>query len=849
MDKSNKQQHLDNLEYLFKQDEFQNAAVFYNKNIQYISNEEYFKLYLKYTKRYKDKLIKKAALGLSEFRKLAYRNTNEELYDFIEILDDLVNNLDKFNFKIADELYLNNSNEIKYENYISTKAEYILKYFKDVLPDIKLDSEKAIAIADFNQYQLLDARAGSGKTTTICLRTKLLIEKYGIDPSEILILAFNSCVPPKINDDLDKKYGIKNFKIATTFHAFAASITKNRVDENKTEENIRLAINKVLSDNDAYNKLYEFYKYPLLLDDTFQPNMSNEEFYNLRKNMHYETLDGQKVGSRGEKYIADYLFEHDIPYKCQPRLILNNDERADFGLKCQIYCPDFWIKINNQFYFWEHWAITSLDELDNKKPIENFDPNRYLAGIKIKRKLMQKRNYNLIETRSIDSKSRKDFEKLIDNLLFEKCGFIPKKLSEEEILNKIKKYYKKTKLEKAYEYFIQQIDNRLIDLDELQQKIKFCSKGVANFAEIGILIYKEYSQLKNTPDYNDLIKNATLKIKNNYENCITYNYGNKLENIKYIMIDEYQDFSTLFYRLVESIKLKNPSVNIFCVGDNLQSIYSFAGANKDYFENFIKFFGENASIHSLTMNYRSKYELVQFTNQLAVNKCRALAQSNRINNGGGIYNIKVDATYLGFDSACEINNDTKDKIMAKYLKTCDFIINKTNPNKKILILSRTKYMYDNEISKLFKDKLQYKDLDVLTMHRAKGLEADIVILLNANEGIVPMINTMSETQQIFGVSIKDILDEELRLLYVALTRAKEKIYILNEAHNSSEVIKSLNSKEVYIYNNKLTQYDAIYKKKYDKAEWQEAKKVKFDMMNEAANTLEARFGSEYSWEY
>ena len=197
----------------------------------------------------------------------------------------------------------------------------------------------------------------------------------------------------------------------------------------------------------------------------------------------------------------------------------------------------------------------------------------------------------------------------------------------------------------------------------------------------------------------------------------------------------------------------------------------------------------------------------------------------------------------------EIINDTKDKILAKYLKTIEFII-KSNINKTILILSRTKYLYDIEIEKLFKDNLEkYNNFEILTMHKSKGLEYDIIILLNANEGVIPMINTMSETQQIFGVSINDILDEELRLLYVALTRAKEKIYILNESYCSSEIIQSLTPKETYIYDNKLTKYNIAYRQASNKAEWKEANKVKFDLSKEIANDIEKTYGSDYSWEY
>jgi DNA helicase II / ATP-dependent DNA helicase PcrA len=50
-----------------------------------------------------------------------------------------------------------------------------------------------------------------------------------------------------------------------------------------------------------------------------------------------------------------------------------------------------------------------------------------------------------------------------------------------------------------------------------------------------------------------------------------------------------------------------------------------------------------------------------------------------------------------------------------------------------------------------------------TIHSAKGLEWDVVIVINATEGAIPSNRAMETSAQ---------LDEELRLFYVALTRAR-----------------------------------------------------------------------------
>ena len=71
----------------------------------------------------------------------------------------------------------------------------------------------------------------------------------------------------------------------------------------------------------------------------------------------------------------------------------------------------------------------------------------------------------------------------------------------------------------------------------------------------------------------------------------------------------------------------------------------------------------------------------------------------------------------------------------------------------------------------------YTDLDrqdeedcvvMMTMHSAKGLEFPVVFLVGAEEGIFPGIRAIGET---------DEMEEERRLCYVAMTRAKEKLYL------------------------------------------------------------------------
>jgi len=60
-------------------------------------------------------------------------------------------------------------------------------------------------------------------------------------------------------------------------------------------------------------------------------------------------------------------------------------------------------------------------------------------------------------------------------------------------------------------------------------------------------------------------------------------------------------------------------------------------------------------------------------------------------------------------------------------------------------------------------------VSLLTIHSAKGLEFETVFIVGVEEGLIPIISAQSTRE----------LSEELRLLYVAVTRAKSRLYLLS----------------------------------------------------------------------
>ena len=69
---------------------------------------------------------------------------------------------------------------------------------------------------------------------------------------------------------------------------------------------------------------------------------------------------------------------------------------------------------------------------------------------------------------------------------------------------------------------------------------------------------------------------------------------------------------------------------------------------------------------------------------------------------------------------------------------------------------------------------------IMTMHKSKGLEAEVVIILEADEGVIPKTHPDTLLYRMFGETEGIALNDQKRLFYVAMTRAKKRLYIISE---------------------------------------------------------------------
>ena len=75
---------------------------------------------------------------------------------------------------------------------LTTEKEYLDNILKPVDPAVSLDDDQRRVVLTDEDYCLVIAGAGAGKTTTVAAKVKYLVDRQGIKPSQILVVSFTN---------------------------------------------------------------------------------------------------------------------------------------------------------------------------------------------------------------------------------------------------------------------------------------------------------------------------------------------------------------------------------------------------------------------------------------------------------------------------------------------------------------------------------------------------------------------------------------------------------------------------------------------------------------------------------
>ena len=238
--------------------------------------------------------------------------------------------------------------------------------------------------------------------------------------------------------------------------------------------------------------------------------------------------------------------------------------------------------------------------------------------------------------------------------------------------------------------------------------------------------------------------------------CTTY-FKKIGGSIEYLLVDEFQDIGMSEYEFIMALNAEHN----FMVGDDWQSIYGFKGGDVQIFLSLMH--SDDWKSYNLTTNYRNAEKILDIAKVVIkqakdiINK-RVRAAKNKLNY------VKVDSKYNLDKYLCNIK---------KYKDYKDwFILVRTN--KEIYELSQrlTKagipfktFKQGNTSTKELNDIMNSNTVKLLTVHASKGLE---------NKNVLVYGNFPIEIPK-----YRKVNSEERKVLYVAITRAMDKLIILN----------------------------------------------------------------------
>ncbi|MBD2810627.1 DNA helicase IV [Xenorhabdus sp. Vera] len=244
---------------------------------------------------------------------------------------------------------------------------------------------------------------------------------------------------------------------------------------------------------------------------------------------------------------------------------------------------------------------------------------------------------------------------------------------------------------------------------------------------------------------------------------------------KHILVDEFQDISPLRAKLLKALKMQNKQSHLFAVGDDWQAIYRFSGAELTLTTAFSAYIGEGEGNQCvLDTTYRFNDRIGEIANQfIQQNPNQSAKPLNSLIKGN-----KKSVVIL-----------SEDQLEALLNKMSGYVTKQET----ILLLARYHYLKP-ELLKKAPTRWPNLNIEFMTIHASKGQQADYAIILGLRQGTegFPAPVRESVIEQVLLPQPEDFPDaEERRLLYVALTRAKKQVWLMQEPKNPSVFIYQL----------------------------------------------------------
>ncbi len=646
-----------------------------------------------------------------------------------------------------------------------------------------LDLQQLGAIATDVRTRLIIAGAGTGKTTTIVGLAKHLILSGKASPDEILFLSYTNNSVDDLKHRISKEVGCRTD--ACTFHRLGMRILAQadgvapRVSRTDIRGFVKDEITRRMSDRRYLSAVVDHLSRDCRYMGGNREFLSGEEYRRFISENPLITLNGERVKSFGEAEIADHLAMCGIRYRYEDAYTV--DTRTEEHGQ---YHPDFHI-LDTDVYI-EYFGIDREGKVAPFVESDSDDPStEYRRGMEWKRSLHASNGTAMIELYAYDRSEGRLLERLDEEL--DRLGIPRREPDPSETYAKLAQGD-----DRQFDRLVDEISTAISLIKELGGDLEraYPSGGsiqemmtMRRFRKVLEPVYSSYQQnLRSNGeiDFADMLNLAADAVRS----------GRYVHRLEYVVVDEYQDISGSRYGLLKALR-DSSDFRLFCVGDDWQSIYGFNGSDVGFILDYEGHWGPSETCRIET-TYR-------FSGRL-------LEESNRFMNRTEGQIRKELRPGIPGDSRLEVidmpDRDASVREMSRRISGIP-------ADESILILGRFRHdvvslescgfgwrpELGNQAYAVTDPRNPGRGIRFMTIHGSKGIQADHVFVLNnvRGPGGFPDRRPESVPIRLLRESAGTGTDEERRLFYVAITRAKKAAYVLTVRGQESEFVKELSA--------------------------------------------------------
>ena len=679
-----------------------------------------------------------------------------------------------------------------------------------------MDNEQKMAVIGDEDRALVVAGAGTGKTTTIAAKVKYLVDIKKVPPEKILVMSYTRKAVEELQRRIVVDLGIQ--ATVKTFHSLGLNYlrylnegtkvspisinTRNEIFLNflkecvfqykdKLNEMISLFNDQEISWVDPRMHTYgpfflENYQNYSSFDDYFEAYIQKKiretsdivkrvnDIADWKVNGEYPTtIRGERVKSKGEAVIANFLLCNGVDYYYER-------EYDEYVGDHQVYHPDFSIDVGGERIYIEYFGMSGSD-IDNRS---------YQRIRRMKEQYHHDKHNKFI---ALDYMPERRYLGVLAEEL-KKLGVDLKPKSIEEIYYLILKQNPLAEFYYLGEFFYQIIDTIKTseDVRSFEEYKNLCRPFIENEGSIDVKNkkQKQFNWIEEFWNYYHESKASDSAImKVDYAEMIEMPRGHISEiipskmNFDYVIVDEYQDISAARFKLLEET-LKCSGSKFFAIGDDWQSIFSFQGAKVGYILNFDKYF-PGAKKYIISNTYRNAQSLINAAGKFVMRNHTQIKKDlkSKKDISRPICFVKIKPQLFKDRHSISYRNEAIESMIKE--------IHHYHPKDSICVIGRTNsmisslYQQSNFINSA-ENKVRIKGIDgfyfdALTVHKSKGLTYDWTIIMPLTK------HFPADPKKVFWLLdiVRNYPEEEAipfaeqrRLFYVALTRTKNRVYIL-----------------------------------------------------------------------